>query len=305
METSGCSSLSSVYPPLAAYSGIDGAGQMNHFVTDDGFNIFRLPVGWQYLVNNVVGGDLDPTNFAKYDELVQACLDTGAHCIIDIHNYARWENAIIGQGGPTNAQFAGFWNQLAGKYANNAKIVFAVMNEPHDLDINMWAETLQEAVTAIRSVATANLILLPGSNYASAGAMPALSGAALLSVSNPDGSHTGLIFDVHQYLDSDSSGTNPNCVTDAVSNFSNLATFLRTHGRQAMLTETGGGNTASCIQYVCQMMDFLHSNSDVFLGVVVWAAGAFDPSSYPLSAVPVKNGGAWTDGGLVSSCVKR
>lgn len=51
---------------------------MQHFYKDDNMNIFRLPVGWQYLTNNVVGGDLDSTNFGKYDELMQSCLDTGA-----------------------------------------------------------------------------------------------------------------------------------------------------------------------------------------------------------------------------------
>jgi endoglucanase len=49
---------------------------------------------------------LDATNFMKYDMLVQACLATGAKCIIDIHNYARFNDQIIGQGGPTNEQFA-------------------------------------------------------------------------------------------------------------------------------------------------------------------------------------------------------
>lgn len=51
---------------------------MQHFYKDDNMNIFRLPVGWQYLTNNVVGGDLDATNFGKYDELMQSCLDLGA-----------------------------------------------------------------------------------------------------------------------------------------------------------------------------------------------------------------------------------
>lgn len=51
---------------------------MQHFYKDDNMNIFRLPVGWQYLTNNVVGGDLDATNFEKYDELMQSCLDLGA-----------------------------------------------------------------------------------------------------------------------------------------------------------------------------------------------------------------------------------
>lgn len=59
---------------------------MQHFAKDDGFNMFRLPVGWQYLVNNRVGGTLDQGNTQKYDQLVQACLRTGAYCVIDIHN---------------------------------------------------------------------------------------------------------------------------------------------------------------------------------------------------------------------------
>lgn len=28
------------------------ADQMSHFVDDDNFNTFRLPFGWQFLVNN-------------------------------------------------------------------------------------------------------------------------------------------------------------------------------------------------------------------------------------------------------------
>lgn len=59
-------------------------GQMQHFVKDDGMNIFRLPVGWQYLVNNKLGGTLDSGNLAKYDQLMQGCLATGASCVIDV-----------------------------------------------------------------------------------------------------------------------------------------------------------------------------------------------------------------------------
>lgn len=57
---------------------------MSHFVKDDHLNIFRLPVGWQYLVNGVLGGTLNAANLASYNKLVQACLSTGAYCIIDV-----------------------------------------------------------------------------------------------------------------------------------------------------------------------------------------------------------------------------
>jgi endoglucanase len=57
---------------------------MQHFVQDDGFNVFRLPTSWQYMVNGVLGGQLNATNAGIYDQLVQACLLTGAMCIIDV-----------------------------------------------------------------------------------------------------------------------------------------------------------------------------------------------------------------------------
>jgi endoglucanase len=153
----GTCNVTAAYPPLASLGGPDGASQMQHFVKDDNLNLFRLPVGWQYLLNNKLGGQLDPTNAGKYDQLVQACLATGASCIIDIHNYARWNGQIIGQGGPTVAQYVDLWTQLATKYGGNSKLLFGLMNEPHDVDINTWAATLQTVVTAIRNAGATNI----------------------------------------------------------------------------------------------------------------------------------------------------
>lgn len=110
---------------------------------DDKLNIFRLPVGWQYLTGNNLGGGLNSANLQKYDQLVQACLNTGATCIIDVHNYARWNGQIIGQGGPSNDQFVNLWTQIATKYKGQTKIAFGVMNEPHEVDINKVCEIPQ------------------------------------------------------------------------------------------------------------------------------------------------------------------
>ena len=55
-NTDGACTASGAWPPLTEYYGHDGAGQMQHFVNNDGFNVFRLPVGWQFLTNGVVGG---------------------------------------------------------------------------------------------------------------------------------------------------------------------------------------------------------------------------------------------------------
>lgn len=275
---------------------------MKHFVNDDKLNIFRLPIGWQYLVKNQLGGSLDAGVVAAYDELVQGCLATGALCILDLHNYARWNGAIVGQGGPTDAQFADVWSKLASKYASTKNVAFGLMNEPHDLTMTTWAASVQAAVTAIRKAgATSQYILLPGTDYTSAGTFVQNSGPALLTVKDSDGSIGKLIFDVHRYLDSDNSGTHAECTTDHVQDsFVPLASWLRTNGRKAILSEIGGGNTASCEKDVCAAIASINSNSDVYLGYVGWSAGAFD-TSYVLSLTPTGS----KDQQLLSKCFSR
>lgn len=109
----------------------------------------------------------------------------------------------------------------------------------------------------------------------------------------------------HKYLDSDNSGTHAECVTDNVqSAFAPLAAALRSIKRQAILSETGGGNVASCEKYLCSQLDYLDSNSDVYLGYVGWSAGGFD-STYVLTETPTLQGGKYVDAPLVAACIRR
>lgn len=169
----------------------------------------------------------------------------------------------------------------------------------------MWATSVQAAVTAIRSAgATNNLILLPGQGYTSAETFVSSgSAAALAAVTNPDNSTTNLIMDVHKYLDTDNSGTHTECVKDNIDNaFKPLADWLRTNKRQAILSETGGGNTASCQKYLCAQLQYLNQNADVYIGYTGWAAGGF-ASTYELNETPTQQGGGWQDTSLVKSCI--
>ena len=166
-------------------------------------------------------------------------------------------------------------------------------------DLAGWASAVQAAVTAIRGAgASSQMILLPGNGYT--GASTFVSGgsaAALAGVTNPDKSTTNLIFDVHQYLDSDGSGTSTSCVKKS-DVLAPLLTWLQDSKRQALLSETGGGSSdQSCITNVCDVIDFLNTNSDQFLGYVGWAAGSF-ASSYVLSLVPDGD----TDVPLMAQC---
>ncbi|KAI1429415.1 endoglucanase 2 [Xylaria sp. FL1777] len=292
-------------PPESAQLPLsDGPTQMNHFVKDDGINILRIPTSWQFLVNNQLGSDLDTSNLSKYNQLVQSCLETGAYCMIDIHNFARWNGQIIGQGGPTDKQFASFWGQLAGKYATNDKIVFELMNEPHDLDIGIWAQTSQNAVTAIREAgATSQMILLSGTNFDSAATLVSSGSAdALLAITNPDGSTDNLLLDIHKYLDEDNSGTHAACTTNNVDAFTTVAQYLRSKGRKGFISETGASSDASCMTAFCAQNSFINTNSDVFTGLVAWGAGSFS-TTYVLSLTPSNQNGRLVDNTLMKQCV--
>jgi hypothetical protein len=60
---------------------------------------------------------------------------------------------------------------------------------------------VQEAVTAIRKAgATKNYILVPGSTYSSAAALPTEAGPHLLTVTDPSGGTSKLLFDGMWYI---------------------------------------------------------------------------------------------------------
>lgn len=289
--------------PLKQYGGSDGAAQMKHFVKDSGLNVFRLPTPWQYITNSKIG-DLDSTLFGRYDELMQACFDTGAYCMIDLHNFARYDGGIIGQGGPSNTEFANLWSQIAKKYAKEDKVIFGLMNEPHDVDVNLWADTCQAAVTAIRKAgATSQIILLPGTNFASVETFVSSGSAdALAAITNPDGSKDGLIMDVHKYLDINNSGTHEECTTDNVDAFNSTAAWLRKNKRQAIVSESGASMSDSCMEKFCAQNAAINENDDVYIGFVGWGAGSFD-LDYIMSLVPTGSAGSYEDNKLMKECI--
>ncbi|KAI1340433.1 glycoside hydrolase superfamily [Xylariaceae sp. FL0016] len=323
-DIDGAQNVSNSFGPVTALGNgnADGSAQMVHFSEDDGLDTFRLPVTWQFLINSrnlngsttaAIGatsnGDLNEANMEAYNLLVRACLDTGASCIVDIHNYARFEGQVIGQGGPSNAQFANLWSQIATIYSNETKVIFGVMNEPHDLpdeDLATWAATVQAAVTAIRQAgATTQTILLPGTDFTHAVTFVENGSAGNLSrVTNPDGTTDNLVFEVHQYLDADNSGTALECVSDHVQDgFMPLAKFLVANGRKAFVGEIGGGNTTSCLTNLCSSLAFINANPDAYMGYTAWSAGGFSATDYNLTETPMGSPGNFIDQKTVAQCV--
>ena len=63
------------------------------------------------------------------------------------------------------ANFGSFWATLAGLFADNNKVFFNLVNEPHDMPTEQWLAAAQAAANAIRAVPANNLLLVPGNGY--------------------------------------------------------------------------------------------------------------------------------------------
>jgi endoglucanase len=103
------------------------------------------------------------------------------------------------------------------------------MRLPHSDDLSNFAgfvTSLQGAVTAIRAAgATSQSILLPGNDWTHAASMISTSGPQLLTIKDTSSDSSKLLIDIHQYLDSDGSGTSTTCTTDSESPPLELAVF--------------------------------------------------------------------------------
>ncbi|KAG8812763.1 hypothetical protein FRC17_001836, partial [Serendipita sp. 399] len=168
---------------------------------------------------------------------------------------------------------------------------FGLMNEPHDMPaIAPWVQAVQAAVNAIRAAgANSQIILIPGSSWSSAAALPGEAGPQLLTVTDPAGGVSKLVFDVHKYLDVDNSGTHDECTTDNLGVFQTLVSWLKQNNRQAILSETGGGHTQSCYTALNSQLAYIKNNYPTMLGFTVWSAGAF-ATTYELSVTPNADG---------------
>lgn len=249
-------------------------------------NIIRLPFRWERL-QRTLGGDLDATELAQLRSVVDYATGLGMSVILDPHNYARY--SLPDPANPSslvqrllgtdldNALFADFWSRLASEFRLNDRVFFGLMNEPHTMATEVWLAAANAAIKAIRYAGAYNLVLVPGNGWTGAhswvsGSYGTANGDVMLGIDDPA---SNFVFEMHQYLDADSSGTSATCVNDAigVSRMAAATDWLRTHGYKGFLGEFNGGASDSCYKALDGLVGYLGKNSDVWLGWTVWAGG--------------------------------
>lgn len=250
-----------------------------------GMNTIRLGFTWERMQHEALG-PLDADELKHLDAAIEA-LSSFQTIIIDLHNYGSFSGTKLDDPAK-GAMLADLWTKLARHYASNPKIAFGIMNEPHDIDAAVWRKISDQSLAAIRATGARNLVLVPGSRWTGGHSWNAGGdGSNAVAMSGFRDSAGNFMFEIHQYLDSDSSGTKADC-TDPVAGSRRLqkvTKWLREQHAKAVLAEFGAPPTPVCMQALDDLLGYLDKNSDVWAGWTYWAGGS-RWKNYPMSIQP-------------------
>lgn len=230
--------------------------------------MFRLPFAMERMAANTLDSPLQTAYLANLTDVVDFITSKGAWAILDPHNFGRYYGNII-----TDVDaFEAFWNHLASAFSTNSRVVFDTNNEYHDMDQTLVFQLNQAAIDGIRAAgAKSQYIFAEGNSYSGAWTWASVNDN-LKDLSDPEGK---LVYEMHQYLDSDGSGTSATCVSSTIGadRVASATKWLRDNKKLGILGEFAGGANSVCKTAVTGLLDHLEANSDVWLGALWWAAG--------------------------------
>lgn len=233
-------------------------------------NIFRLNFLMERLTPNTLNSPFSPTYLGNLTQQVNYITSKGAYAMIQPHNYGRFYGNII----TDVSGFKKWWQNVAAQYKDNELVVFDTNNEFHDMDQQLVFDLNQAAIDGIRAAGATKQIITPEGNSWS-GAWTWVSsgnGASLVNLKDPQNK---LVYQMHQYLDSDGSGTHAECVSSTIfrERLQSATQWLKQNGKQGVIGEFAGGNNQQCINALKDGLSYLGQNSDVWWGAIWWAAG--------------------------------
>ncbi len=260
--------------------------EMNYY-KGKGLSLLRIPFLWERM-QPTLGGALSTSYLTTIDNVVANAKTAGVSLILDMHNYCRYPyngSVINSTGGPTIAQFAAAWKLIAAHYAAETTVwAYDLMNEPNSLGSgNHWFPMAQAAIDSIRLVDKTHVLLVEGEFWAHASTWTTYNDVTGNKLSDLVDPNHNLIFQAHQYFDSDGSGsyksnsfsTNGVSVNTGVTQLTPFVNWLKKYNLKGMLGEYGvpGNNTADQANWnslIDNLLAYLQTNCVM---ATYWAGG--------------------------------
>lgn len=239
---------------------------------------FRINFKMERLTPSGLTGGFDQTYLNDLKRIINYITSKGGYAIGDPHNYGRWNNNII-----TDVTGFGNWcRQLANEFKDNANYIFDTNNEYHSMEQSLVFDLNQACIDGIRAAGAQQLILVEGNAWSGAHSWISSGNAAsLINLNDPS---NNMAYEMHQYLDSDSSGTVASCTSATIlrERLQAATQWLQQNGKKGFLGEVGAGSSDACIKAVYDGLCSI-STSGVWIGVTWWAAGPWwGDVSFPL-----------------------
>jgi len=255
------------------------------YYADQGLDSIRVPFKWERL-QPTDNGPLDPAELARLDAVVEHASARGLEVILDVHNYGFRDGSLIGSAETPNSEFADFWGKLAGHYKDNPNVVFGLMNEPYEQSAEQWVDSANSAIAAIRDAGATQKIAVPGTYFVGAWSWVSSDNDTVVGggIRDPLNNYR---FEVHQYLDTDSSGTSPDVVSEniGVERLIEITEWAEQNGHTLHLGEFGVSDDPEALAAMDKMLAYMQQHSDVWEGGTYWAGGPWW-GDYMYSAEP-------------------
>jgi len=263
------------------------------YFADKGMKIIRLPFLWERL-QPVRNGGLERNELERLESAVELIKTHGMKVILDPHNFGYYRGQRMMTPGLGAPEFANFWVRLSLEFANDEDVLFGLMNEPFDITAEDWLIAANQAISGIRATGAKNMILVPGTHW---------SGASTWLQDLPNGNNSkvmsavvdpadNFIYEIHQYLDEDGSGTHETCPNArlALEGLEGVTGWLKEQNARGLLGEFGGSKEQACLDGLRAMVEFMDENREQWLGWTYWAAGEWWPESEGNNIQPTAKG---------------
>lgn len=253
-----------------------------------GMNAIRLPIQWEEMQPTLFGA-LNPRYVEHARDFLDLVQAQGMKVLVDLHNYGRYREQLIGAPQVPAAAFKDVWTKLASAFGSHPAIyAWGLMNEPHHTN-GLWHKVAQAGVDGIRAVDSGRLIYVGGDGWSSTANWPSENPEPF--VTDPS---NRVFYEAHIYFDDDFSGKyqvplaptmrDADLAERARQRLQPFIGWLAAKRQRGVIGEFGVPMDDP--RYLAALNTFLDMTDAACLSWFAWAGGAWRPN-YELSHEPI------------------
>lgn len=261
------------------------AAEIDYFA-DKGFKVLRVPLLSKRILTPE-GGERNP-DWGILAGLIAHANVRGLSVLLDLHQYGKMPSGLVGRDAAATQEFVAFWTAVATRLKGQPNVLFGLMNEPNVQSPQEWLSGANAAIAAIRQAGARQLVLVPGSSWDGAlNWTRSRNGEVMGGVDDPG---HNFVYEVHQYLDKNSSGTTSDVeVGSGAGSLVAFTQWARARRVKGFLGEFGFAATPDAMAEGQDLLRYMADNKDVWRGWTYWAAGQWW-GTYAFSVEPGKDG---------------